>query len=58
MASILEARGVSFAYGPGQWAIRDMSFALRSPLKSRAAGRQRRGQVYADAAIERYAASA
>ena len=33
MASILEARDVSFAYGPGKWAIREMSFALESPRK-------------------------
>jgi cobalt/nickel transport system ATP-binding protein len=33
MASILEARGVSFAYGPGKWAIREMSFALDSPRR-------------------------
>jgi len=31
--SILEANHVSFAYGPGKWAIRDMSFALHSPRK-------------------------
>lgn len=33
MASILEARDVSFAYGPGKWAIRGMNFALRSPRR-------------------------
>jgi cobalt/nickel transport system ATP-binding protein len=33
MASILEARDLSFAYGPGGWAIREMSFALDSPRK-------------------------
>jgi cobalt/nickel transport system ATP-binding protein len=33
MASILEARDVSFAYGPGKWAIRGMNFALRFPRK-------------------------
>jgi cobalt/nickel transport system ATP-binding protein len=32
-ASILEAREVSFAYGPGEWAIREMSFTLESPRK-------------------------
>ncbi len=33
MASILEAREVCFAYGPGKWAIREMSFALESPRR-------------------------
>jgi cobalt/nickel transport system ATP-binding protein len=33
MDSILEAHDVSFAYGPGQWAIRQMSFALQSPRR-------------------------
>ncbi len=33
MASVLEAREVSFAYGPGKWAIREMSFALHSPQR-------------------------
>jgi cobalt/nickel transport system ATP-binding protein len=33
MASILEARDVSFAYGPGKWAIRAMNFALESPRR-------------------------
>lgn len=33
MASILEARDVSFAYGPGKWAIQGMSFALESPRR-------------------------
>lgn len=28
---ILEARGVSFAYGPAKWAIRDLSFSLLKP---------------------------
>ena len=28
MNSILEARNVSFAYGPAKWAIHDLSFAL------------------------------
>jgi cobalt/nickel transport system ATP-binding protein len=31
--SILEAKGVSFAYGPGKWAIRDMSFVLNCPRR-------------------------
>jgi len=33
MAAILEARDVSFAYGPRQWAIRGMSFALDTPRR-------------------------
>lgn len=33
MASILEARGVSFAYGPSKWAVREMNFALESPRR-------------------------
>lgn len=33
MASILEARDVSFAYGAGKPAIHEMSFALRSPRR-------------------------
>ena len=33
MASILEAREVSFAYGPGKWAIRKMSFMVESPRR-------------------------
>ncbi len=33
MDSILEARDVSFAYGPGKWAIRRMSFVLESPRR-------------------------
>ena len=33
MASILEARGVSFAYGPGKWAIREINFVLESPRR-------------------------
>lgn len=32
-APILEAKGVTFAYGPGHWAIQDMSFVLRSPRR-------------------------
>jgi cobalt/nickel transport system ATP-binding protein len=32
-AGVLEARNVSFAYGPGQWAIREMSFTLESPRR-------------------------
>ncbi len=31
MTSILEARGVSFAYGPGKWAVHDLNFALKKP---------------------------
>src|SRR5580704_1674842 len=31
MNSILEARKVSFAYGPAKWAIRDLSFSLARP---------------------------
>jgi cobalt/nickel transport system ATP-binding protein len=31
MNSILEARNVSFAYGPGKWAVHDLSFALPTP---------------------------
>jgi cobalt/nickel transport system ATP-binding protein len=31
MNSILEARNVSFAYGPAKWAIRELSFSLDSP---------------------------
>jgi len=31
MNSILEARNVSFAYGPAKWAIRGMNFLLRTP---------------------------
>lgn len=31
MNSILEARNVSFAYGPAKWAIRDLSFSLARP---------------------------
>ena len=31
MNSILEARNVSFAYGPAKWALRDLSFALPTP---------------------------
>lgn len=33
MDSILEAREVSFAYGPGKWALRDMSFVLTTPRR-------------------------
>jgi cobalt/nickel transport system ATP-binding protein len=33
MASVLEARDVSFAYGPGKWAIRKMNFVLDSPRR-------------------------
>jgi cobalt/nickel transport system ATP-binding protein len=33
MASILEARGVTFAYGPTKWAIREMTFKLDFPRK-------------------------
>jgi cobalt/nickel transport system ATP-binding protein len=33
VSSILEARGVSFAYGPGKWAIRDLNFVLDSPRR-------------------------
>lgn len=33
MTSILEARDVSFAYGPGKPAIHDMSFTLSSPRR-------------------------
>lgn len=33
MASILEAHNVSFAYGPGKWAIREMNFTLESPRR-------------------------
>jgi cobalt/nickel transport system ATP-binding protein len=31
MSSILEARNVSFAYGPAKWAIHDLSFSLDQP---------------------------
>ena len=31
MNSILEARNVSFAYGPAKWAIRDLNFSLPTP---------------------------
>ncbi len=31
MKSILEARNVSFAYGPAKWAIRGMNFSLKTP---------------------------
>lgn len=31
MNSVLEARGVSFAYGPGKWAVHDLNFELRTP---------------------------
>ncbi len=31
MNSILEARNVSFAYGPAKWAIRELSFSLPAP---------------------------
>ncbi len=31
MSSILEARNVSFAYGPAKWAIREMNFSLGTP---------------------------
>lgn len=31
MTSILEAHDVSFAYGPGKWAIHDLNFALTTP---------------------------
>lgn len=33
MGSILEARDVSFAYGPGKWAIHEMNFSLGSPRR-------------------------
>jgi cobalt/nickel transport system ATP-binding protein len=33
MASILEARDVSFAYGPGKWAIQGMNFELETPRR-------------------------
>ena len=33
MASILEARDVSFAYGPGTWTVREMSFTLGAPRR-------------------------
>ncbi len=33
MDSILEAKDVTFSYGPGKWAIREMNFALKSPRK-------------------------
>ena len=33
MSSILEARDVSFAYGPSSWAIRDLSFKLEKPQR-------------------------
>ena len=33
MDSILEARDVSFAYGPGKWAIQGMSFVLTAPRR-------------------------
>jgi cobalt/nickel transport system ATP-binding protein len=39
MSSILEARDVSFAYGPGKWAIRGMSFVLNSPRRVALLGR-------------------
>ncbi len=31
MSSILEAREVSFAYGPGKWALNELSFCLQTP---------------------------
>lgn len=31
MDSILEARNVSFAYGPSKWALQDLSFILQKP---------------------------
>jgi cobalt/nickel transport system ATP-binding protein len=33
MSSILEARDVSFAYGPGKWAISDLNFVLDAPRR-------------------------
>lgn len=33
MNSILEARGVSFAYMPGKWALRDLNFSLTTPQR-------------------------
>ena len=33
MSSILEARNVSFAYGPTKWAVRDLSFRLDVPQR-------------------------
>jgi cobalt/nickel transport system ATP-binding protein len=33
MDSILEAKDVTFSYGPGKWAIREMNFVLKSPRK-------------------------
>ena len=33
MSAILEARNVSFAYGPSKWAIRDLSFKLETPQR-------------------------
>ena len=33
MSSILEARNVSFAYGPTKWAVRDLSFKLDMPQR-------------------------
>lgn len=33
MSAILEARNVSFAYGPGAWAIRGLNFVLHAPRR-------------------------
>lgn len=33
MKSILEARGVSFGYVPGKWALRDLNFSLDTPRR-------------------------
>jgi cobalt/nickel transport system ATP-binding protein len=33
MSSILEARNVSFAYGPTKWAVRDLTFKLDEPQR-------------------------
>ena len=33
MVSILEARGVGFAYSPEKWAIREMNFVLDTPRR-------------------------
>jgi cobalt/nickel transport system ATP-binding protein len=33
VAPILEARNVSFAYGPKKWAVRDMNFVLETPRR-------------------------
>ena len=58
MNSILEARNVSFAYGPAKWAIRELSFSLATPERVALLGSNGVGKSTLDADAQRHAAPA